>query len=87
VYTYAPVIKDTRFELVFGGRYVLRDGKPAVIDGRKVASGRSVELAAGAHTIDREGARLQWHPASSVQKRLDPKLRREGRRFDRISVD
>jgi hypothetical protein len=84
VYTYAPVITEERFELAYGGRYVVRDAKSAVIDGKKVAPGRSIELAAGPHTIDREGVRLQWQPASSFQKRLDPKRRREARLFDRV---
>jgi hypothetical protein len=84
VYTYAPVVAEQRFELAYGGRYVVRDAKPVVIDGKKVAGGRSIELAVGPHTIDRVGVRLQWQPASQVQKRLDPKRRREGRLFDRV---
>lgn len=84
VYTYAPTLATERFELAYGGRYALRDPKAVVIDGQKVAPGKSITLAAGPHQAERKGVRLQWLPPAALQKRLDPKLRKEQRLFDRV---
>jgi hypothetical protein len=84
VYTYAPTAADETFTLAYGGRYVLRDPKSVVIDGKKLSPGKWVELSAGAHRAERKGVRLQWLPPLAQQKQLDPKLRKEQRLFENV---
>jgi len=84
VHTYAPTTSAERFELAYGGRYMLRDTKSAVIDGQRIAPGKSIALRAGPHRADRRSVRLQWLPPVALQKRLDPKVRKERQLFDNV---